>query len=304
MKTVSIINYKGGVGKTTIAANLIAELAWRNNKVLAIDLDPQSSLTFSFITVDRWRRDYESEHTIKKWYDEFIDESSTVALSSLIIKPDTINGIVKGQVDLICSHLNLINVDLELATRLGGASQRQVRNNFIKVHSRLKDGISELNQEEYDYIIIDCPPNFNIVTKNAIVCSDSYLVPAKPDYLSTMGIEQLQRHVVELVDDYNDFVNNIDDDRWSIISPTILGIIYTMIKLYARRPISNQRQYINQVASLGLPIFDNMIRENKTVYGDAPEYGIPVVVRGVSGETYENVQDELEELTTEFIGKV
>ena len=78
MRVVSVINYKGGVGKTTTVANLVSELAWRGSKVLAVDLDPQSSLTFSFVTVDAWRDRYEASQTIKNWYDEFIDESATV----------------------------------------------------------------------------------------------------------------------------------------------------------------------------------------------------------------------------------
>ncbi len=64
MKTISVINYKGGVGKTTITANLAAELAWRGETVLLIDLDPQSSLTFSFFGVDDWARDYSDKRTI------------------------------------------------------------------------------------------------------------------------------------------------------------------------------------------------------------------------------------------------
>ncbi|MCB1778789.1 MAG: ParA family protein [Candidatus Competibacteraceae bacterium] len=76
MKTISIINYKGGVGKTTISANLAAELAFRGKKILAIDLDPQASLTFSFFKVDEWRRNYEASKTIKNWYDAFIDKDT------------------------------------------------------------------------------------------------------------------------------------------------------------------------------------------------------------------------------------
>ncbi|MGB2798736.1 MAG: AAA family ATPase, partial [Dehalococcoidia bacterium] len=220
MQIVSCINYKGGVGKTTIVANLAAELAWRGNKVLTIDLDPQASLTFSFVSVDIWRNNYEQSRTIKNWYDEFIDETGNLALDSLIIRPTRVNRIVNrnnGQLDLICSHLALINVDLELATKLGGASPRQVRNNFLNVHSRLKKGLTELDENQYNYILIDCPPNFNIVTKNAIVCSDSYLIPAKPDYLSTLGIDQLQRHVRELVTDYNQYVIEAGDKDWGNI---------------------------------------------------------------------------------------
>jgi len=103
-------------------------LAWRSNKVLAIDLDPQSSLTFSFISVDAWRDNYEANQTIKNWYGEFVDESGTVPLAGLIIQPSRIKGIVSqrnGSVDLICSHLALINIDLELAIEGKGCSLPQ-----------------------------------------------------------------------------------------------------------------------------------------------------------------------------------
>lgn len=174
----------------------------------------------------------------------------------------------------------------------------------MNVHSRLKKGLTELDENQYNYILIDCPPNFNIVTKNAIVCSDSYLIPAKPDYLSTLGIDQLQRHVRELVTDYNQYVIEAGDKDWGNISPRTLGVLFTMIKIYGGEPISTQRQYIQAISNLSVPTFITRIRENKTIYGDAPEYGVPVVVKSVSGETYENVRNELEQLTDEFIRMV
>jgi len=101
---------------------------------------------------------------------------------------------------------------------LGGASPRQQRNNFLKVFSLLINSIKSL-EEEYDVILIDCPPNFNIVTKNALVASDFYIVPAKMDYLSTLGIEQLNRHIKELVSDYNNHVSQGEDDSYKSMNP-------------------------------------------------------------------------------------
>lgn len=307
MNVISVINYKGGVGKTTVSANLAAEMAFRGKKVLAIDLDPQASLTFSFLRVDDWRKLYEKSKTIKNWFDAFIDDDKDLDLSSLIVKPKRVNARLAsrgGCVDLICSHLALINVDLELATRLSGASERQMRANFLRVHSRLKHGLASIEEGSYDVVLIDCPPNFNIVTKTAIVASDFLLVPAKPDYLSTLGIEQLQRHVTELVGDYNKHAANTKDDAWEAISPEIMGVLFTMISVRNGKPISAQEQYVQQIMSLGIPTLDTKIRENKTKYADAPEYGVPVVLEVAHGQTYESVREELEELATEVLSEL
>jgi chromosome partitioning protein len=303
MKIISVINYKGGVGKTTITANLAAELAFRGKRVLAIDLDPQASLTFSFFTVDEWREKFESSRTIKKWYDAFIDKDADLNLVSLIAHPARVNSQMRGKLDLICSHLALINVDLELATRLIGGTERDLRNNYLRVHTRLKQGLESLAADSYDFVLIDCPPNFNIVTKTAIVASNWLLAPTKPDYLSTLGIEQLDKHVKELVKTYNRYVADTNGNEWQPIDPRILGVIFTMIQIRNQQPILTLQQYIEQVRRLDVPTLDTQIRENKTIYGDAPEYGVPVVLKRVSGKTYEGVQDELERLTTEVLAK-
>ena len=307
MKTVSVINYKGGVGKTTVVANIAAELGWRDERVLLIDLDPQASLTFSFLSVDTWAQDYAENKTIRNWYDAYIDQDQDLELSSLIITPSRINQIISesgnsGHLDIICSHLALINIDLELATRLGGASLRQTRNNFLRLHSRLLEGLESSSVKEvYDYVIIDCPPNFNIVTKTAIVASDRILVPAIPDFLSTLGINELRRHIAELVNDFNGFAEQQGEVVYNTIAPSIMGVIPTMVQIYAGEPISAQMQFINNLKRTGLPVFDTFIRRNNSIYGDAPQYGVPVVLGSVSGRRYTTPQEEMEELTTEFL---
>lgn len=290
MQIVSVINYKGGVGKTTIAANLASEMAGRGKRVLIIDLDPQTNLTFSFIKVEDWSKKYEKERTIKYWFDSIIDGTVPVpSFGDLIVK--------KHGIDIICSHLGLIDVDIELAAGLSAGTERQHRNNFIKTYSYIKNELATLH-DNYDIVLFDCPPNFSIVTKNALIASDFYIVPAKMDYLSTLGINQLRNHVEHLVEQYN----NYSDEQ---IRPTFLGVVATMIAVRNGGPISAQQTYINTLRRNGIDIFDSMIRENKTVYASAPEYGIPVVRQSFSaGTTYDEVVTELENLTSEFIAKV
>ena len=312
MQTISVINYKGGVGKTTLVANIAAELGWRGNKVLLIDLDPQASLTFSFLNVDDWMRDYASNKTIRSWYEAYLEHDQNLELASLIVTPSKINSIVSssddvGGVDIICSHLSLINIDLELATRLGGATFHQNRINYLRLHSRLLNGLESIRRL-YDYTIIDCPPNFNIVTKTAIVASNHILVPAIQDYLSTMGIEELQRHIDELVDDYNRFVKEQREAVFKRIAPSIMGVVPTMIQMYDGKPINAQATFIDVLRKSGIPVFDTFVRRNNTIYGDAPQYGVPVVLQSVEGEHTSELHDvlisELEELTTELINRL
>lgn len=309
-KVISIINYKGGVGKTTLTSNLGAELAFKGHRVLLIDLDPQTNLTFSFVQVDEWENQYE-DHTIKKWFDAFIDEDADFNLEELLITPKRVNARLNefedtGVVDIISSHLGLINVDLELSAKLWGGSERQNRRNFVRVHSRLKDGLKQLEEMNYDYVLIDCPPNFNIVTKTSIVASDVVLLPAKADYLSTIGITQVDKNINELVKEYNSKVTLGEINDYDTINPELMGVVFNMVGIRNGEPYSAQQQYIAQVERLdGISVFSTKLRENKTIYANAPEAGIPVVLLDASnGETYQNVRLELEELVDELEGNI
>lgn len=244
MKIISVINYKGGVGKTTVTANIAAELARRNKRVLLLDMDAQASLTFSFISPDYWDKHIKNAHTIKNYFDAISQGYMPPQLSNFVIRPVQINEHLQqihasGFVDLISSHLGLINVDLELATLLGGANMNQAKLNYIKVHGKLRDSIIQYASGHYDVVLIDCPPNFNIVTKNALIASDQILIPAKPDYLSTLGIDYLRRSVTQLIREFNEFAAM--DSTVVQSNPCILGVVFTMIQIYSGLPIASQQ---------------------------------------------------------------
>ena len=239
------------------------------------------------------------------WFDATGD-SSDFDITSLIFQPP-VNSKVSGKggrIDLIASHLGLINVDLELATELGGATLKQAKRNYIRVHRRLADGLDMIDPQEYDLILIDCPPNFNVVTKTAIVASSHILIPAKPDYLSTLGIDYLILAVRELIEDFNEFAELDSGGVDEAISPEILGVVFTMVQEYGGEPISTIRPFIAQTRQLDVPVFDAYIKENKTLFADAPQYGVPVVLSPRSGATYESVIEGLERFVTEFEEKL
>jgi len=302
MDIVAVINYKGGVGKTTVTSNLAAELAFRGKKVLLIDTDAQASLTFSFVAPDKWDTEYKDLKTIKSWFDAVSQGVVPPSLDSFVITPPSANSVVRskgGRIDLICSHLGLINVDLELATLLGGVNINQTKHNYIKVHGKLRAAIKELARTaDYDIVLIDCPPNFNIVTKNAIVAAEKILVPAKPDYLSTLGIDYLHRSVGDLIKEFNEYAAL--DSKIDNISPEIIGVVFTMIQITAGKPIAAQRQFISQTRRLGVNTFDNFFRENKTIFADAPQNLRPVVLNHYSSGTHSDVVTEIEDFVTEF----
>lgn len=302
MHVVSVINYKGGVGKTTVTANLAAELAHRGHNILLLDMDPQCSLTFSFFKPEEWDDELRKTKTIKAWFDSLNEGAKPIPLSSLIVKPTQVTKrlVGKGELDLIASHLGLINVDLELATQVGGATLQQSKKNYLKVHRRLAEGLAQVSDREYDVVLIDCPPNFNITTKNAIVASDSILIPAKPDYLSTLGIDYLVRSLNGLVAEFNEYLEIDDGSKMSPIDPEIIGVVFTMIQINSGEPINAQKPFIKQTSQLGIPTFENYFRENKSIFGESPQYGVPVVMNAYNNPTHGGVVKEIEAFVSEF----
>jgi chromosome partitioning protein len=189
MQIVSIINYKGGVGKTTLSANLGAYLARLGKRILLIDLDPQCSLTFSFYAPDQATRSYPADRTLAQWFESFVEGAPQRALGEFVSMPKDVNDVVAahgGFVGLVPSSIDLIDVDESLLVG-AGTHQHLANQHIYKLRCALSTALRHPALGSYDFVLIDCPPSFNIVTQGAIVASDHFLVPSSPDYLSTLG---------------------------------------------------------------------------------------------------------------------
>ena len=167
-RIIAIANQKGGVGKTTTSINLSACLAELGKKVLVIDLDPQGNTTSGF-GIDK----EEIENTV---YELMLGECS---IRESMTKVENIE-----HLSLIPSNVNLAGAEIELL----GINEKE----YI-----LKNAVDYI-RDDYDFIIIDCPPSLNMLTVNAMTTADSILVPIQCEYYALEGISQLI-HTIDLV---------------------------------------------------------------------------------------------------------
>ncbi|MCR5311784.1 MAG: AAA family ATPase [Lachnospiraceae bacterium] len=247
-RVIAIANQKGGVGKTTTSINLSAALAEKGKKVLVIDADPQGNTTSGFGIEKN-----ELENTI---YELLLGECS---VGDCIIK-DAASG-----VSVLPSNVNLAAVEVELID----ADKRE----FI-----LKKEIDWI-RDDYDFIIIDCPPSLSMLTVNAMTTADSVLVPIQCEYYALEGLSQLIYTV------------NLVKER---LNPAlkIEGVVFTMYD--ARTNLSTQ--VVDNVKSvLNQKIFDTVIPRNVRL-AEAPSFGMPINKydpKSAGAESYLALADEV-----------
>ncbi|MBR0035374.1 MAG: AAA family ATPase [Synergistaceae bacterium] len=307
MKVVSVINYKGGVGKTTLTANLGAYAAFAGRRVLMIDLDPQSHLAFRFMTPEEWRDKYADTKTLLSYFEPLTrGADEAVDLSSLVI-PLNMGDLLNLQglkLGLISSHLNMIDIDMQLAGLVSAPTQIMLAANSLKTCSYLRNQLDKM-KDEYDLVLLDCPPNFYLLVKNAVVASNYYIVPAKLDYLSTLGVMELQKKIEAYLRQYEEYRVLLGEGRYRPVFLTAFGIVPMMVNIHkGDEPISAEREYMKVMKDNGHYIF-HFVRNNSSVFGAAPFDGVPAVLtRPRFNLTARRIVREMQELGEEFLGRL
>ncbi len=227
-RIIAIANQKGGVGKTTTSINLSAALGEKGKKVLVIDTDPQGNTT-SGMGLDK----NELENTI---YELLIGEITT---------DEAITKDVAKNVDIIPSNVNLAAVEIEL---IDAEDKEYILRNAIKDV-----------RDNYDFIIIDCPPSLSMLTVNAMTTANTVLVPIQCEYYALEGLSQLV-HTVNLVKE------RLNEDL------EMEGVVFTMFD--ARTNLSLQ-VVENVKENMDEYVYKTIIPRNIRL-AEAPSYGMPI----------------------------
>lgn len=253
-KIISLINQKGGVGKTTTSINLSASLAVLGKKVLLIDLDPQCNATTG-IGLNKGEIEISVYNVLNNTAD-IEDAITKTKYKNLYVLP---------------ANINLAGIDIEIL------EQGRKEQNFIKAE-QLKKHLSKI-KDQYDYIIIDCPPALGIITTNALTASDSVIIPVQCEFFALEGITQLLKAIMYTQQNLNSNLSIEGVLLTMLDSRTNLGLdVVEEIRSYFKNKVYNT-------------IIPRLIRLT-----EAPSHGKPIIAydpKSRGSEAYLNLAKEV-----------
>lgn len=289
-KIVSVINLKGGVAKTTTTVQLAECLvAQFGKRVLVIDLDPQTNSTIALLDEETWEALDAKGVTLFNLFSDKLEKTNKFSLTEALQK--NVSNLKLPNLHLLSSSIRFIDIQDRISEIPGKTGYAINPMEIIKttVHPILN---------EYDYVLIDCPPNLGFITRNGIEISDYYLIPTIPDTLSTYGIPQIVKTIHQFTTERN-------------LSIKCLGLVITK---FDSRSSSHERgkrnlpvrfsKIFSELALSPAPIFETVMPQANAT-SDAMEFtNTPTSFRqkygrSKSGDRY--LYDYVEDLAREFM---
>jgi chromosome partitioning protein len=279
---LSFINYKGGVAKTTttyhVGCSLVQHLGKR---VLLVDIDPQTNLTFLCSSIVDWESFKKSKGTINSMYRRYLEGKSLDPKHFIWQQPvgASIKQRIRG-LDLIPCDIDLLGEDLGGGDLAGTVPSFELlkrhADKYIKDRSFLRKALREV-EDDYDYILIDCPPNLYLMTQNALVASRWYVVTAIPDHLSTIGLSILQQKASRIGQCFKHAHTLAGSDATHVHTAEMGGVIFVRVRLGGSM-ITNV--HFSTMLQVGQSLGDGVCFKDHTTeligYGEAAEQSLPV----------------------------
>lgn len=253
---LSIINFKGGVGKTTLAFHLAGFLA-KNHRVLVIDVDHQSSLSLVMLGGSLWEKLGKKRLTCNTIFESFCNRKVPMPGDEIICKNPLHRRNPKYDpyptLDLVPAQLELDDTEIEMASTTTGSpmlSEWQKRTLLCEWLDKVRAN------DAYDYIIFDCPPATKLVSQNALAASDFFLIPVIPDVMSSRGVTHFRHLVNTKIDKKLQFLLSVSgiaaaDVPQSFVPDTkMAGIVVSMAKVAGKATSGFTNVHTEQLAVL------------------------------------------------------
>lgn len=303
------MNWKGGVGKTTLTLNLAAGLAHKDYNVLIVDLDPQCNLSFLALGLTGYiKRAYkEQKPTLKNLFDAYFENEDITAEN--IIQSKTVRSSpdeVFNRLDVILSHQELVLLDLKLARNQKAGKDHRETTKFEIEKISVIDRLLQQVRDNYNFILLDCPPNVNLVTQNAFFASDFYIVPAIPDFLSTIGISLIDDFMGKFNKDFSSMCEYAEME-YKYKKTKFGGIIFNMVNEYSGQPKQTHNEQI-QLIKKQFPdkVFDNYLTGGDGIATASSIY-VPIFAHADLPRSNENAKKQaglLYKIIDELINKL
>ncbi len=307
-RVVSFINYKGGVGKTTTTYHIGCSLAGHHQKrVLLIDIDPQTNLTFLCAPVESWQQFKKRNGTIADVYRRFTEKRALDVKRCVWRAPvEVVGGRARIEgLDLLPCDIDLIGEDIGSGVINGAfpnveALKRNAKA-YLRDHGFLKAVIKEI-EDNYDYVLVDCPPNLYLMTQNALVASDAYVITAVPDHLSTIGLSILNQKVDrigKLMESAHIFAAEAPSTRQIA---ALGGVIFVKVRIGGSRLTVAHQAKMAEVAGLLGPGFCFQRHTTELIgYSEAAEASVPIWAHDSDNARLASKKGEYQDIAKEFI---